>query len=119
MPNNPNAADNLTAPRFEPGQSGNPGGIPKELRAIINANAEKATRIRAALLDKMVTLVEAGDAPDLEANLLKLIKDSEDRGFGAPTNKTAFTDPDGNAVGGKFTVEFIGPSGSGESPPDL
>lgn len=33
--------------------------------------------------------------------------------------QTALTDPDGNAVAGKFTVEFIGPSGSGESPPDL
>lgn len=81
--------ENLTAPRFQPGQSGNPGGLSKELRAQIAANAEKATRIRAELLDAIIAKIEAGDAVDLDANTLNLVKTSEDRGLGAPTQTLA------------------------------
>jgi hypothetical protein len=107
----PNAdASRLAEYQFKPGQSGNPGGLSKELRAQIAANAEKATRIRAALLAKVEALIDpetGAFADDISGELLKLIKDSEDRGLGAPTNKTALTDADGNSVGGKITVEII------------
>ena len=77
---------------FQPGQSGNPGGLSKELRAQIAANAEKATRIRAALLAKIEAMIdpETGEfADDISGELLKLIKDSEDRGLGSPTQTLA------------------------------
>jgi hypothetical protein len=73
--------------RFQPGQSGNPGGLTKELRAQIDANAAQAVRIRAAILAKMAALVDPESGlfmGDLGGDVLKLIKDSEDRGLGAP-----------------------------------
>lgn len=70
--------------QFKPGKSPNPGGITSEQRRMILENAEKATRIRAALLDKFMDAMAGGLSPDLEANILKLLKDTEDRGLGAP-----------------------------------
>jgi hypothetical protein len=78
---NPNPSP---ATRFQPGNPGNPGGKTSAQRKLEIANAEKATRIRAHLLDQMMTLVEAGLPLDLETNLLNLVKSSEDRGLGAP-----------------------------------
>jgi Family of unknown function (DUF5681) len=81
MPN----PENLTAPRFKPGQSGNPGGLSKELRAQITANAEKATRLRAALLDQEIAKLEAGEKLVNDTHTRELCKQAEDRGLGAPS----------------------------------
>jgi hypothetical protein len=74
--------------RFKPGQVANPGGKTKEQKRLELANAEAAMRIRSRLLhateaklnelstDEAMTLIEAA--------MLKLLKDSEDRGLGAP-----------------------------------
>jgi hypothetical protein len=70
--------------RFQPGKSGNPGGKTSAQRLLEVENAEKATRIHGALLDQFVALIEGGVTLDLEANLLKLVKDAQDRGLGAP-----------------------------------
>jgi hypothetical protein len=74
---------NLSAP-WQPGQSGNPGGKTSAQRLLEVQNAEKATRIHGALLDQFVALIEGGVTLDLEANLLKLVKDAQDRGLGQP-----------------------------------
>lgn len=77
--------ENLTAPKFQPGQSGNPGGISKELKAKIMRNAEMAVALRERMLSKMAEKLESVDwTPELEANLLKLLNDAENRGLGAP-----------------------------------
>jgi hypothetical protein len=84
---NPNPPTQHLRP-WQPGQSGNPGGLTKELRAQIDANAAAAVRIRAALLAKVEALVnpETGTFSDeVSGEILKLIKDSEDRGLGAPS----------------------------------
>ena len=78
--------------RFKPGQSGNPGGISSEMKALIAENAEKAVRIRAALLAKVSALIdeETGELRgDVTGEILKLVKDSEDRGFGSPKQTLA------------------------------
>lgn len=85
MANNPNAADNL-APAWKPGQSGNPGGKTSEQKQRELRNAEMATRMRERMLAAEIAKMEA-DAdyvPQLDANLRAFIKDSEDRGLGAP-----------------------------------
>jgi hypothetical protein len=79
--------------RFKAGESGNPGGLSREMKALIAENAEKAVRIRAEFLDYVLSLME----PDEEGNrkvpinsdTLKLLKDSEDRGLGAPKQTLA------------------------------
>lgn len=77
---NPNGTpENLTAPRFKKGQSGNPGGLSSEAHKLIRENAERATRLRARLLEQL----ESGSL-ELSSELLKALKDAEDRGYGAP-----------------------------------
>jgi hypothetical protein len=70
---------------FQPGQSGNPGGLTKELRAQIDANAAMATRIRTAMLAKYAALIDPdgmfmGDVAEAHP----VVKSSEERGMGAP-----------------------------------
>ncbi len=73
---------------WKPGQSGNPGGKTSAQRKLEVKNAERATRITAKLLKAVEA--QLGDASDeeitqaMDAVLLRLIKDSQDRGLGVP-----------------------------------
>jgi hypothetical protein len=71
---------------FQPGQSGNPGGLTKELRAQIDANAAAATRIRTAMLAKLASLIdpETGVFMGEITEAHTVVKSSEERGMGAP-----------------------------------
>lgn len=98
---------------FAPGQSGNPGGKTREQKRREMRNAEMATRLQEFLLEREIAAIESpADAEasrlvrralrevlspgQLETVLstlsialtterLKLIKDAQDRGLGAPT----------------------------------
>lgn len=79
---NPNPpTEHLKATQWKPGQSGNPGGLSSEAHRLIKENAEKASRIRHRILSKLDT--EDLD-PEMTSELLRMLKDSEDRGYGAP-----------------------------------
>lgn len=84
--------------RFQPGQSGNPKGKTAETKRLELENAEAAMRIRARLLratEAKLNELSTDEAMELiEAAMLKLLKDSEDRGLGAPVQ--AVTNPDGS-----------------------
>lgn len=84
--------------RFQPGQSGNPKGKTAETKRLELENAEAAMRIRARLLratEAKLNELSTDEAMGLiEAAMLKLLKDSEDRGLGAPVQ--AVTNPDGS-----------------------
>lgn len=84
--------------RFKPGQTGNPGGKSKEQATLERRNAEAAMRIRARLLsatEAKLNEMSSDEAMELvEAAMLKLLKDSEDRGLGAPVQQ--HTSPDGS-----------------------
>lgn len=87
--------------RFKKGQSGNPGGITSEQRKAEIRNAELATKIRTRLLEAVnATLQEdtstAAALERIEGNILKLIKDSEDRGLGAPKSSVDLSNEDGS-----------------------
>jgi hypothetical protein len=100
----------LRAP-WEPGESGNPGGKSSEQKRREMRNAEMATRLQEAMLEREIALLGAPidtRHPDLVAALkgvlsdkqievivshidlaltnerLKLIKDAQDRGLGSP-----------------------------------
>lgn len=81
--------------KFKKGKSGNPGGKSKERVALERRNAQKAMELREKLLNAMARKIDEFEASDevadkdkilafIEASVLKLIKDSEDRGLGAP-----------------------------------
>lgn len=85
--------------RFKPGTPGNPGGKTKEQKRLEMQNAEAAMRIRARALHAVEAKLDECSAEQaiemlVEAAMLKLLKDSEDRGLGAPVQ--AITNPDGS-----------------------
>lgn len=64
------------------------------------ANAEMATRIRNKLLSELSELIESAKGAkaiaEIRGDVLKLLKDSEDRGFGAPKQELDHTSTDGS-----------------------
>lgn len=84
---NPNPNTSGLKP-FKPGQSGNPGGKTSDQKRLELENAERAMRIRDRLLRSVEAKLAESDMDSslefVEAAMLKLLKDSEDRGLGAP-----------------------------------
>ena len=78
--------------QFKKGQSGNPGGISSEAALMIRENAEAALAIRKRLLSAVNATLNESATEDavkfVEAAVLKLLKDAEDRGLGAPVQET-------------------------------
>lgn len=87
--------------QFQKGQSGNPGGKTSEHRAAEIKAAEMAAMVQADLVEALYNTVQAatGDEQRLDAirsDVLKLLKDSQDRGFGAPQVHVDNTSSDGS-----------------------
>ena len=75
--------------QFKPGQVANPGGKSSEQATLERRNAEAAMRIRARALHAVEAKLSESSTDEaiallVEAAMLKLLKDSEDRGLGAP-----------------------------------
>lgn len=88
-------------PHWKKGQSGNPGGKTSEQRKNEVRNAELATAIRMRLLEALHQTLEqeldnAATLERIQSDVLKLIKDSEDRGLGAPKASVDLTSEDGS-----------------------
>jgi hypothetical protein len=86
------------ATRFGGPRGNIPGktGLQREMEIL---NAQKATQIRARLLEALNTSLDT--TPELtlnriEANVLKLLKDSEDRGLGTPKASIDLSNEDGS-----------------------
>lgn len=82
--------------QFKPGEVANPGGKTKEQKRMEMANAEAAMRIRARALSAVEAKLSECSTEEaiemlVEAAMLKLLKDSEDRGLGAPVNAVDHT----------------------------
>lgn len=92
---NPNPDTSGLKP-FKKGQTGNPGGKTREQIAIERRNADAAMRIREKLLaaaeKKLSTLDDDAALEFVEAAMLKLLKDAEDRGLGSPTQDHTSSD---------------------------
>lgn len=83
---NPNPSP---ATRFGAGQKGNPIGRTGLQRELEIQNAAIATKIRARLLEAVQAALHedtstAAALDRIEGNILKLLKDAEDRGLGTP-----------------------------------
>ena len=89
--------------QFKPGQSGNPGGKTSAHRAAEIQAAELAAKSRLAAVAAFARLMD-GSASDedrialVDANALKLLKDSEDRAFGTASQHVDQTSSDGSAT---------------------
>lgn len=86
--------------QFKKGVASNPGGKTSEQRKAEIRNAELATKIRTRLLEAVNATLQDDTSTDnaiarIEANILKLIKDSEDRGLGQPKAAIDLTSEDG------------------------
>jgi hypothetical protein len=88
------------ATRFGGPRGNIPGktGLQRELEIL---NAQKATEIRARLLDAVKAALQedtstANALARIETNVLKLLKDSEDRGLGTPKASVDLLNSDGS-----------------------
>lgn len=86
--------------RFQPGQSGNPGGKSQEHKRLEMEAAEMAAKLRHAMLSSMQEkLLQGADALELvSGDALRLFKDSEDRAHGTPKASLEASGPDGGAL---------------------
>jgi hypothetical protein len=96
--------------RFKPGEVRNPGGKSSEQATLERRNAEAAMRIRERILraaEAKLTECSTDDvlAQFVEAAMLKLLKDSEDRGLGAPVQ--SINNPDGSLRPADHTAAVI------------
>jgi hypothetical protein len=76
---------------FKPGQIANPGGKTSEHRKLEVKAAELAAKIQFDLVSALAEVVKDGGPVALEqikGDVLKLIKDAQDRGYGAPVQPT-------------------------------
>ena len=93
MPGNPNPSP---ATRFKPGESGNPSGKSTEAALRDNETADLASRFRHALLSSVQEKLDTGLDPLelLTPDVIRIIKDSEDRAHGTPKQSIAHGGPD-------------------------
>jgi hypothetical protein len=86
---------------FEAGQSGNPGGKTSEQRRMEIANAERATRIRARMLEALEGMMNEHPEKEniigglVKGDILRLMKEAEDRGLGTPVQSVNVESPNG------------------------
>jgi hypothetical protein len=90
--------------QFQKGESGNPKGKTTAQRELEIANAEAATRIRQRLLEVAEAKLKELSDNDLldetldrfvEASMLNLLKDAENRGLGTPKQSIDLESPNG------------------------
>lgn len=87
--------------RFKPGESGNPSGRSTEEQKAWSEAAAISAQLKLKALSCLQEKIDAGEIDPLEvieANTLKLFKDSEDRAHGTPKATTEMSGPDGGAI---------------------
>lgn len=95
--------------QFGAGNKANPIGKTSAQRKAEIDNAEKATLVRGRLLDAVIVATEAGDESSLafiEAGVLKLLKDAEDRGLGTAVQSLNVESPNGTMTPAKQQRDF-------------
>lgn len=85
--------------RFEPGQSGNPGGLTKEQAEKRKANRDKAFALEERMLvalEKDMTEDESRILGHIRADVLRLIHTAIEREDGKPVARNEISDPTGS-----------------------
>ena len=107
---NENSLANLNP--FKPGQSGNPGGKTSEHRKAEVRAAEAAAKVQAELVEALARVVgSAGDDTEkmdhIRSDVLKLLKDAQDRAFGTPKSSVDLSSEDGTMSPQKATSDAV------------
>lgn len=87
--------------RFKPGQSGNPSGKSSEQVEREKAASEIASRITLIGVSYVQEKLESGelDVMDiLNADMMRFIKEAQDRAHGTPKTSTELSGPNGSAI---------------------
>jgi hypothetical protein len=116
------------ATRFKKGENRNPQGKTSAQKKQEYANAEVATRLRGRMLEALENeLIEADEAElaavmendtkrlkkvnaaklMINANVLKLLKDTEDRGLGTPIQSVNIESPSGSMTPAVITRQIV------------
>ncbi len=85
---------------FKPGDIGNPKGKTKEHRQAEVRAAELAAKVQLDLVQALSNTLDAADGDEdklaaIKADVLKLLKDAQDRAYGSPTQQVDNTSSDG------------------------
>lgn len=96
--------------QFKPGECPNPSGKTKAQRKLEVVNAELAARLK----NKLLSVLDGKDAADLLADMtgadvLRLIKDAEDRAHGTPRQAIEHTSPDGTMTPQRVEIVAVAP----------
>ena len=104
--------------RFKPGVSGNPSGRSSEELVAMNEAAKISANLRLAALSCLQGKVDAGEdlLEYLDANILNLFKQSEDRAHGTPKQYVDSTSSDGSMTPTKIIRELVTPKETKETP---
>ena len=107
--------------QFKPGDVNNPKGKTSEQKLLELANAEAATRIQARLLQALegqmledptkLTIVDSF----IKAEVLKLIKDAQDRGLGTAKQSVDVSSSDGSMTPTRIIIEAASPDDDSET----
>lgn len=86
------------ATRFKPGNVANPGGMSKEVRERNARTADLASKFREAAISAAMERLQAGADPleVMTPDLIRVLKDSEDRAHGTPKQAVDLTSSDGS-----------------------
>ena len=112
---NPSPETRFGGPRANPGS---PGGKTGEQLKIDREAADLAAKIRHKMLSALAGKIEDAEDPleHLDANALKLFKDSEDRAHGTPKATSEVSGPEGGPIPvSKVTYEIFDPKREGDS----
>ena len=106
--------------QWKPGQSGNPGGKTSAHRKAEVRAAELAAKAQLDLVEALSYALDNAKNNEekiaqIRADVLKLLKDSQDRGFGAPTQPTEISNPDGSLAPQTVKIVAVTPDADGDS----
>jgi hypothetical protein len=104
--------------RFKPGVSGNPSGRSSEELIAMNEAAKISANLRLAALSCLQGKVDAGEdlLEYLDANILNLFKQSEDRAHGTAKQSVDLESPQGTMTPTKIVRELVHPKKTKETP---
>ena len=105
--------------QIKPGEARNPGGKTSDQKLMELANAQAATRIQARLLQALEGHMLEDDTKQtivdnyIKAEVLKLVKDAQDRGLGTAKQSVDHTSTDGSMSPTRIVIEAAKPDDNG------
>lgn len=87
--------------QFKPGVASNPGGKTSEHRKAEIRAAELAAKVQLDLVEALANTIDQADGDEvaiasIRSDVLKLLKDAQDRGYGTPKSSVDLSSEDGS-----------------------